>query len=252
MIEWPLKHPEAFTRLGARAPKGVLLYGPPGCSKTLLVRACATESGINFVAVKGPELLNKYVGESERAVRETFRKARSAAPCIVFFDEIDALALSRSPTSSSSDDASHGGVLTSLLNEMDGVQELVGVTVVAATNRPEVIDSALMRPGRLDRLLYVGPPDLQGREEILSIRLAKMSVEPELDIRNLAEVTEGCSGAEIVALCQEAALLTMKEDIDAPYVPQRAFIAAAQAMKRQITPEVVAKFERWRDGSGSQ
>ncbi|OSX57094.1 hypothetical protein POSPLADRAFT_1061796 [Postia placenta MAD-698-R-SB12] len=247
-VEWPLLHPDAFARLGVRAPKGVLLYGPPGCSKTLLVRACATESGVNFLAVKGPELLNKYVGESERAVREIFSKARAASPAIVFFDEIDALATSRS--SSDSTGGVHEGVLTSLLNEMDGVQELVGVTIVAATNRPEAIDSALMRPGRLDRILYVGPPDLQGREEILRIRTRKMSVEPEINFAEIARMTEGYSGAELTALCQEAALLTMKKDMNAPYVPSDAFVSAARALKKQITPEVVARYERWRDQNG--
>ncbi|KAI0632362.1 AAA family ATPase [Trametes polyzona] len=247
-VEWPLLHPEAFARLGVRAPRGVLLYGPPGCSKTLLVRACATESGVNFLAVKGPELLNKYVGESERAVREIFSKARAAAPSIIFFDEIDALATSR--TASDTSGGAHEGVLTSLLNEMDGVQELVGVTIVAATNRPDVIDSALMRPGRLDRILYVGPPDLEGRVEILRIRTQKMSVEPGLDLEQIARMTEGCSGAEMTALCQEAALLTMKENIDAPFVPKEAFVRAAQNIKRQITPEVVETYTRWRDRNG--
>ncbi|KAI0671254.1 AAA family ATPase [Trametes maxima] len=247
-VEWPLLHPEAFARLGVRAPRGVLLYGPPGCSKTLLVRACATESGVNFLAVKGPELLNKYVGESERAVREIFSKARGAAPSIIFFDEIDALATSR--TASDGGGGAHEGVLTSLLNEMDGVQELVGVTIVAATNRPDVIDSALMRPGRLDRILYVGPPDLEGRTEILRIRTQKMSVEPGLDLAQIASITEGCSGAEMTALCQEAALLTMKASIDAPFVPKEAFVKAAQNIKKQITPEVVASYARWRDRNG--
>ncbi|KAI0642851.1 AAA family ATPase [Trametes meyenii] len=247
-VEWPLLHPEAFARLGVRAPRGVLLYGPPGCSKTLLVRACATESGVNFLAVKGPELLNKYVGESERAVREIFSKARGAAPSIIFFDEIDALATSR--TASDGGGGAHEGVLTSLLNEMDGVQELVGVTIVAATNRPDVIDSALMRPGRLDRILYVGPPDLEGRTEILRIRTQKMSVEPGLDLAQIASMTEGCSGAEMTALCQEAALLTMKANIDAPFVPREAFVKAAQNIKKQVTPEVVASYARWRDRNG--
>ncbi|KAG5642983.1 hypothetical protein DXG03_001799 [Asterophora parasitica] len=156
-VEWPLLHPEAFQRLGVKPPKGVLLYGPPGCSKTVLARACACESGVNFVAVKGPE------------------------------DEIDALATSRS-SSDSDTSSSHEGVLTSLLNEMDGVQELVGVTVVAATNRPDAIDSALMRPGRLDRILYVGPPDLDARIEILKIRMKTMTVEPEINIAELARL----------------------------------------------------------------
>ncbi|EIW81549.1 AAA-domain-containing protein [Coniophora puteana RWD-64-598 SS2] len=249
-VEWPLLHPEAFARLGVRPPRGLLLYGPPGCSKTVLARACATESGVNFVAVKGPELLNKFVGESERAVREIFRKARALAPCIIFFDEIDALGTSRTSGGGGGGGAAHEGVLTSLLNEMDGVQELVGVTIIAATNRPDVIDSALMRPGRLDRILYVGPPDLAGREEILRIRTGGMSVQPGLDVAEIAKMTEGCSGAEISALCQEAALITMKEDIDAEYVSQDAFFTAARAINRQITPDVIRKFEQWRERNG--
>jgi AAA family ATPase len=249
-VEWPLLHPEAFQRLGVRPPKGLLLYGPPGCSKTVLARACATESGVNFVAVKGPELLNKYVGESERAVREIFSKARAASPSIIFFDEIDALGTSRS--SDSNTGTAHEGVLTSLLNEMDGVQELVGVTIIAATNRPDVIDSALMRPGRLDRILYVGPPDQDGREEILKIRTRKMSIEPDLDLHAIAAMTDGCSGAEISSLCQEAALLTMQKDINAPFIPQSAFVAAAGAIQKQITPDVIKKYYQWRDRTGSR
>ncbi|KAG1794579.1 P-loop containing nucleoside triphosphate hydrolase protein [Suillus plorans] len=267
-VEWPLLHPEAFHRLGVRPPKGLLLYGPPGCSKTILARACATESGVNFVAVKGPELLNKYVGESERAVRDIFSKARAASPSIIFFDEIDALGTSRS--SDSDTGSAHEGVLTSLLNEMDGVQELVGVTIIAATNRPDVIaslsaliiivifltmdyqDSALMRPGRLDRILYVGPPDHAGREEILKIRTRTMSVESDLDLHAIAAMTDGCSGAEISSLCQEAALLTMQKDINAPFIPQSAFVAAAGAIQRQITPDVIKKYQQWRNQTGSR
>ncbi|KAF8838488.1 AAA-domain-containing protein [Paxillus ammoniavirescens] len=243
-VEWPLLHPEAFERLGARPPKGLLLYGPPGCSKTILVRACATESGVNFLAVKGPELLSKFVGESERAVREIFRKARAASPSIIFFDEIDALGTSRTD-SDGGGTSSHEGVLTSLLNEMDGVQELIGVTVIAATNRPDVMDSALMRPGRLDRILFIGPPDQEGREEILRIRTKKMSVEPGFDAAKIATMTDGCSGAEITALCQEAALLTMQKDINAPYVPQSAFEDAARSIGKQITPEMMKRFHDW-------
>ncbi|KAG8214815.1 P-loop containing nucleoside triphosphate hydrolase protein [Butyriboletus roseoflavus] len=246
-VEWPLLHPEAFERLGVRPPKGLLLYGPPGCSKTVLARACATESGVNFVAVKGPELLSKYVGESERAVREIFRKARAASPSIIFFDEIDALGTSRSDSEGVS---SHEGVLTSLLNEMDGVQELIGVTIIAATNRPDVMDSALMRPGRLDRILFIGPPNQEGREEILRIRTKKMSVEPEFDVTKIAAMTDGCSGAEITALCQEAALLTMQKDIHAPHVPQSAFEEAARSIRKQITPEVMNKYHDWSERYG--
>ncbi|KAJ6619519.1 AAA family ATPase [Mycena sp. CBHHK59/15] len=252
-VEWPLLHPDTFLRLGVRPPKGVLLYGPPGCSKTVLARACAYESGVNFLAVKGPEaslrillcVLNKFVGESERTVREIFRKARAAAPSIVFFDEIDALATSRT-SSDTNAGSSHEGVLTSLLNEMDGVQELRGVTVIAATNRPDAIDSALMRPGRLDRILYVGPPDQKGREEILSIRLKNMNVAPDVDVVEIARMTDGCSGAEITALCQEAALITMQKDMNALHVPHEAFVTASRALKKQITPAVLQKFERWK------
>ncbi|KAJ7147538.1 AAA family ATPase [Mycena crocata] len=244
-VEWPLLHPDTFSRLGVRPPKGVLLYGPPGCSKTVLARACAFESGVNFIAVKGPEVLNKFVGESERTVREIFRKARAAAPSIVFFDEIDALASSRTSSDTESG-SSHEGVLTSLLNEMDGVQELLGVTVLAATNRPDAIDSALMRPGRLDRILYVGPPDQEGREEILRIRMKNMSVSPDVDITQIARMTDGCSGAEITALCQEAALLTMQQDMNAAHVPHEAFVAASKALKRQITPGLLQKYEKWK------
>ncbi|KAJ7583622.1 AAA family ATPase [Mycena floridula] len=250
-VEWPLLHPETFRRLGVKPPKGILLYGPPGCSKTVMARACACESGVNFLAVKGPELLNKFVGESERAVREIFRKARAASPSIIFFDEIDALATSRS-SSDGDTGSSHEGVLTSLLNEMDGVQELLGVTVIAATNRPDAIDSALMRSGRLDRILYVGPPDSQGREEILRIRMRTMQVEASIDLGEIAALTEGCSGAEMSALCQEAALLTMQKDMNAPYVPKSAFVTAAKAMPRHITPTMIQKFERWRVESGAQ
>ncbi|WVN86229.1 uncharacterized protein L203_101390 [Cryptococcus depauperatus CBS 7841] len=243
-IEWPLTHQETFKRLGVEAPRGVLLYGPPGCSKTMTAKALATESGINFLAVKGPELLNKYVGESERAVREIFRKARAASPSIIFFDEIDALGSARS------NDAAHSGVLTSLLNEMDGVEELSGVTVVAATNRPDMLDAALMRPGRLDRILYVGPPDLETRMEILRIKLATMAVEEGVDVEELARITRGCSGAEVVSICQDAALAAMNEDINAPYVKKSHLVHSAKTVRRRITSEIMEFFEEWGDQSG--
>jgi AAA family ATPase len=244
-VEWPLTHAETFTRLGVEAPRGVLLYGPPGCSKTLTAKALATESGINFMAVKGPELLNKYVGESERAVREIFRKARAASPSIIFFDEIDALGSARDGGGDV-----HGGVLTSLLNEMDGVEELSGVTVVAATNRPDVLDPALTRPGRLDRIIYVGAPDHATRKEIFALRFRNMAVEPGVDLDELATITDGCSGAEVASICQDAALTAMNEDLNAAFVKGAHLLHSARTVRRRITPEMIDYFEAWRDQSG--
>src|ERR1700712_4963595 len=182
-------------RLGAAQKKGVLLYGPPGCSKTLSAQAMATEVGFNFFAVKGAELLNMYVGESERAVREIFARARAASPSIIFFDEIESIGAKRSASSRNSG----VNVLTTLLNEMDGIESLLGVLVLAATNQPQSLDLALLRPGRFDKLLYVAPPDLLGREEILRVRTRKMDIAEDVDIPELARLTDGYSGAETVS-----------------------------------------------------
>jgi AAA family ATPase len=166
-VEWPLKYPEKFTKFGISPPRGVLLYGPPGCSKTLTAKALATETGLNFIPVKGPELFSKYVGDSEKAVREIFRKARQAAPSVVFFDELDAIAVARG---TSGDGNSVGDrVLSQMLNELDGVSPLNNVLFLAATNRPDIIDEALMRSGRIDRIIYIPPPDLKARIEIFKI-----------------------------------------------------------------------------------
>lgn len=233
-------------RLNVNSKKGILLYGPPGCSKTLMVKALATEAGLNFLAVKGAEILSMYVGESERSVREIFRKARSARPSIIFFDEIDAIASKRSSTS-------QGGVnvLTTLLNEMDGIEELRNVLVVAATNKPDVIDPALMRPGRLDNILYIGPPDFEARKEILSIWFCKSVIHPEVGLDELASKTEGYSGAEIVSICEtagEAALDDEEETGQEQSVRWTHFEYALGQVKRQITDDVIQDFEQWGGG----
>ncbi|KAF9359746.1 spermatogenesis associated protein 5 [Mortierella sp. AD094] len=220
-VEWPLQHPDAFIRMGIRPPKGILLYGPPGCSKTLMAKALATQAGLNFIAVKGPE------------------------------DEIDALTVKRG----SGDDGGSSvadRVLSQLLNELDGIEPLVNVTVVAATNRPDIMDPALMRPGRIDRILYVSPPDLPSRREILRLQIhsKKMACDADVDIEQLAEQTEGCSGAEVVALCQEAAMKAMEESLEIACVSKRHFEQALAGMTRRITKEMIQFYDDFRMRSG--
>lgn len=247
MIQLPLEAGETFSRLGVSAPKGVLLYGPPGCSKTLTAKALATESGINFLAVKGPEIFNKYVGESERAIREVFRKARSASPSIIFIDEIDALSPDRDGESTSA--ANH--VLTSLLNEIDGVEELHGVVIVSATNRPDSIDPALLRPGRLDRHIYVGPPNFDARLQIFKNCTKKFKVmNTSVDLEDLARRTDGCSGAEVVLLCQEAGLAAIMENLETDRVESKHFENALKDISKGITPDMLEYYESFASRSG--
>lgn len=208
-VEWPQKHHDAFKRIGTRPPTGVLLFGPPGCSKTLMARAVASEAGLNFLAVKGPELFSKWVGETEKAVRSVFAKARANAPSVIFFDEIDSLAVIRGRESdgTSVDDR----VMSQLLVELDGLHQRVNVTVIAATNRPDKIDPALLRPGRFDRMLYVGPPNEKEREDIFDIHLRKMPCSSDVDKRVLSQLTEGFTGADISLICREAAMKALEE-----------------------------------------
>ncbi|TPX47378.1 hypothetical protein CcCBS67573_g10257 [Chytriomyces confervae] len=245
-VEWPLKHPEAFSRFKIRPPKGILMYGPPGCSKTLMAKALATEAGLNFLAVKGPELFSKWVGESEKAVRDIFKKARAASPSVIFFDEIDAIAVRRGNDNGSVSDR----VLSQLLNEMDGIEPLVNVTVIAATNRPDILDSALLRPGRMDRILYVSPPDYESRLQIFKIRIAKMTCANDVDCEALALKTEGYSGAETVSVCQEAAMCAMEENPDAEAVCNRHFLEAISKVTPRITSEMIAFYDKFREESG--
>ncbi len=207
-VEWPLKYPEAFEMLGTRPPSGILLFGAPGTGKTLLAKAVATESQTNFIAIKGPELFNRYVGESERAVREIFRKAKQVAPAIVFFDEIESLAQSRSgsPYSPVAD-----RVVSQLLSELDGIEDMKEVVVLAATNRPDLVDPALLRPGRLERLIHVPIPDERERSEILRVHLAGKPLAPDVDEKELARAMDGYVGSDIEALCRRAAMLALRE-----------------------------------------
>ena len=212
-VEWPLKYADLFQHAGIRPAKGILLHGAPGTGKTLLVKAIASQSGVNFISVKGPALLSKYVGESERGIREIFKKARQAAPCILFFDEIDALA----PTRSADGGDSHVSqrVISQLLAEMDGVEALKGVLVIAATNRRDMLDPALLRPGRFDLLLDVPSPDAGGREKIFEVHLKGKPMSADMDIVDLAKRTDGLTGADIELICHRAALLAVREFIEA-------------------------------------
>ncbi len=211
-VEWPLKYPDLFEQSGAKPPKGILLYGPPGTGKTLLARAVANESEANFISIKGPELLSKWVGESESGVREIFRKARQAAPTIIFFDEIDAIAPVRGGGYGDTNVTER--VVSQLLTELDGLEELQKVVVIAATNRPDILDHALLRAGRFDRLLMVTPPDKNARLEILKILTAKNPLANDVNLQNIAEKTEGYTGADLAGVVSTAVMMAMEEHVD--------------------------------------
>ncbi len=206
-VEWPLRFPEVFERTGARPPKGVLLSGAPGCGKTLLAKALATEAGVNFISVKGPALLSRWLGESERAVREVFRKARQASPCIVFMDEIDSLAPARGSLDGS---PATDRVISQLLTELDGIEELRGVMVLAATNRPDLVDPALLRPGRFDLHLKLPLPDHEARRGIFAVHARGMPLAPDVNLDALANETDGLVGADIAAICRQAAMAAIR------------------------------------------
>ncbi len=246
-IEWPLKYPHLFKKAGIRPLNGVLIYGPPGCGKTLLAKACATESQSNFISVKGPEIFNKFVGESERAIREIFRKARMAAPAIVYFDELDAIASGRG-----SEDIAGTPVYDSIVNqilaELDGLEDRKGVVVVASTNRPDKIDRALLRPGRFDRLVYVSAPDQAARLNILQIHTTPMRVTPEVKERlnELSARTEGYSGADLENICREAGMAALRERLEEfDYVEFRHFEAALAKIPPTLTKDVIEGYDKF-------
>jgi transitional endoplasmic reticulum ATPase len=219
-VEWPLKYQGMFAYADATPPKGILLYGPPGTGKTLMAKATANESEANFISIKGPELLSKWVGESEKGVREIFRKARQAAPCIIFFDEIDAIAPARGGDFGTSHVTER--VISQILTELDGLEVLTNVVVIAATNRPDIIDTALLRPGRFDRLLYVPPPDYESRKQIIHIHTKKKPLADDTNIDNLAAKMDGYTGADIAAVASAAVMLALREHISKYGKPQEA------------------------------
>ena len=240
-VEWPIKYPDAFKRVGIEPPHGILLYGPPGTGKTLLARAVATESEANFISIKGPELLSKWVGESEKGVRETFRKAKMAAPAIIFFDEIDALVPRRG--SGFGDAHVTERVISQLLTELDGLEKLENVVVIGATNRPDLVDPALLRPGRFDRLVLVPAPDEEARLEILKIHTKGMPLGKDVNLKLLAKETGGYSGSDIAALCREAAMLVLRKDIKGKEVRMQHFREAMEGIKPSLIPEMVKAYE---------
>lgn len=240
VIEWPLQYPDAFKKMGIKPPHGVLLYGPPGCGKTLIVKAVANEAGLNFISVKGSELLSKWVGESEKAMREVFRRARQVAPAIVFFDEIDALAPRRGLEMGSRVTEQ---VVSQLLTEMSGIEDLHDVIVIAATNRPDILDPALLRPGRLDRHILVSAPDAANREKIFKVHTKSMPLAKDVTIDKLAKETEGYSGADIEALCREAAIAALREDIKAKEVKWRHFEGMMKVIKPSLSAELMRAYQ---------
>jgi transitional endoplasmic reticulum ATPase len=208
-VEWPLAYAKLFSHMAAIPPKGIMLYGPPGTGKTLMAKAVATESQANFISIKGPEFLSKWVGESERAVRDIFRKARQAAPTVLFFDEMDSIAPARG--SGSSDSHVTERMISQILSEMDGLESLHNVVVIAATNRPDIIDPALLRPGRFDRMIEIGMPDQEARLDILKIHTENRPIAEDVDLVSISKRTDGYSGADLAAVCNEAVMLAIRE-----------------------------------------
>ena len=241
-VEWPIKNPEIFERLGIRPPKGILIYGPPGCGKTLVARGVATESETNFITIKGPEVFSKWVGESEKAIREVFRKARMAAPAVIFFDEIDSLVPRRG--AGFSDSGVTERVISQLLTEMDGIITLEDIVIIAATNRPDIVDPAVLRPGRFDRLVYVPEPDEQSRLQIFKIYTKGMPLAKDVDLATLVTMSKGYSGADIEGLCREAAMHALRKDVNSSEVAMQDFQYALKRIGPSITPDM----EKWYKG----
>ncbi|MCU1588739.1 MAG: putative microtubule-severing ATPase, partial [Frankiales bacterium] len=244
-VLWPLMYPDTFSRLGIAAPRGLLLYGPPGCGKTFLVKAIAGSGQANVLSVKGAELLSKWVGESESGVRELFRRAKQAAPTLVFLDEVDALAPVRGQ---STDGGTTDRVVAALLTELDGVEQLRDVVVIGATNRPDLVDPALLRPGRLERLVYVPPPDAEARTAILQASVKHVPLDDAVDLLDLGKRTEGFSAADCAALVREAALTAMRESMQAVTITSAHVEAALKTVRPSLDPTQVASLAAFAAG----
>ncbi len=244
-VEWPIKRPEKFVEMGIKPPKGILLFGPPGTGKTLVAQAVANESNANFISIKGPQMLSKWVGESEKAIRETFKKARQVSPCIIFFDEIDSIAPMRSATSE--DGKVSERVVNQLLTELDGLEPLKEIVVIAATNRPDIIDPALLRSGRFDRLVLVGPPVRQGRIKIFKIHTKGIPLADDVNIETLADMTEGYVGADVESVCREAVMLALRSDFETNIVTMAYFEEALKKVRPTISENMVEYYEKMQD-----
>jgi transitional endoplasmic reticulum ATPase len=234
-----IKEPERFTKMGIKPPRGALLFGPPGCGKTLIAKSLATESSANIIVVRGPEILSKWVGESEKAIREIFRKAKASSPCVVVFDELDSLARPRGDDDLSGNER----VLSQLLTEMDDSGS-AGVIVTGITNRPDLIDTSLLRPGRLDLILYISPPDENGRNEILKILTSSMPLTEEVKLEEIAYSTKGFSGADLVALTRESAVNAMRNK--SMVISRDDFKSALQHVKPSVTKDIEDWYENMR------
>lgn len=242
-VEWPIKHADAYARLGISPVRGILLYGPPGCSKTTLAMAAAYAAQASFFSLSGAELYDKYVGEGEAKLRTTFQRARLAVPSIIFFDEIDAVAPKRGHGGDSSGNVTVGErLLSTLLTEMDGLEQTTGIIVLAATNRPQAIDAALMRPGRFDLVLHVPPPDTEGRYQILQIHTREMKLGQDVDLMRVAECTDLFTGADLAGLCREAGMALLREDISADTVFDRHFQAARDSLRPSLTKSDIEEY----------
>ncbi|HKZ45190.1 MAG TPA: CDC48 family AAA ATPase [archaeon] len=240
IVEWPLKNPDSFERVGIQPPKGILLYGPPGCGKTLLAKAVANESGANFISIKGPELLSKWFGESEQRIRELFRRAKQVAPSIILFDEIDALAPKRGMSMHEGSER----IVSQLLTEMSGLEEMKGVVVIATTNRPDLVDSAMLRPGRIDRFVMVPAPDEKSRLEIFKVHTKNMPLK-DVDLKDLTRKTEGFSGADIEGLCREAGMNALRENMKAKEVRKKHFDEALKNLTPSMTKDVEEYYRKF-------